>query len=252
MPRTPVRPTEGATGRHGHDAVSRLLHWVMAAGIVAALALGLVMVRRPAATEAEVAAVFRLYSLHKTLGVLLLGLAALRLAWRLGHAAPGPLHPERRGETMLARLIHATLWGGMILLPLSGWLHHSAAPGFAPILWPFGQSLPGVPADERLALMARSAHAAAGWLLLAALSLHVAGTLRHAVLDRDATLERMVRGTGPATAPARPAPWIGLLALGLWSATLVAAVLAAPAPEPDPFGALGGDIPLPDAAAAGD
>lgn len=245
-------PADCPADRHGHDAVSRLFHWLMAAGIIAALALGLVMVRRPATTEAEVAAVVRLYALHKTLGVALFGLAVLRLVWRLGHAAPGPLHPERRAETGLARLIHATLRGGMILLPLTGWLHHSAAPGFAPILWPFGQSLPGVPADERLALMARSAHAVAGWLLLAALALHVAGTLRHALIDRDATLTRMVRGSGPATAPARPAPAIPLAALALWSATLLAAVLAAPAPEPDPFGALGSDIPLPDALSPAD
>jgi cytochrome b561 len=224
--------------RNGYDAPTRALHWVMAVGIAAALALGLVMVRQPAATEAEVATVFRLYSLHKTLGMALLGLALLRLAWRLFHAAPGPLHPERRLEAFLARLVHATLWGAMVLLPVTGWLHHAAAPGFAPILWPLGQSLPGVPADERLALVFRTTHAFSGWLLLGALALHVAGTLRHALLDRDATLARMLTGKGPQTPPPRPARHIALVALALWSVALLAALLAAPAPEPDPFDAL--------------
>ena len=43
-------------------------------------------------------------------------------------------------------------WIGMVLMPLTGWLLHSAAPGgFSRILWPLGQRLPGVPENAALA-----------------------------------------------------------------------------------------------------
>jgi len=235
-------PVSPSLDRHGYDRITRALHWIIAVAILGTLVLGLIMTRLPATSEAEVARVFRAYSVHKTLGVLILALACFRLVWTLGHSGPGPLHPERRVETFLARLVHAALWGAMFLLPLSGWLHHSAAPGFAPILWPFGQSLPFVLPDEGWALIFRSIHATAGWLLIVALALHVAGALKHALVDRDATLARMVRGTGPATAPAGPPRTALGAALALWLAAVLFAIQTTPAPEPDPFDTI--DLPV--------
>ena len=62
---------------------------------------------------------------------------------------------------------------------------------------------------QALALIFRQMHELSGWLLAALLGLHVAGALKHAILDRDATLARMVTGTGPAAPPAsREAPGV--------------------------------------------
>ncbi|MGB3316074.1 MAG: cytochrome b/b6 domain-containing protein, partial [Albidovulum sp.] len=138
-------------------------------------------------------------------------------------------------ETFLAQMTHWCLWIGILALPLTGLLHHSAAPGFAPILWPFGQTLPLVPADEALALMFRRFHEMSGWLLMAALALHVAGTLKHVLIDRDATLGRMITGNAPP-APSGPQPRLGIAAaLSIWFAIVLVALLTAPAPEADPF-----------------
>ena len=185
--------------------MTRALHWVMAAGIFVALGLGLAMVRLPGASEEDISRVLTAYSVHKTLGIALLGMAILRAAWRLSHCAPGPLHPERYAETLLAQAVHAALWSAMVILPVTGWLHHSAAPGFSPIQWHFGQSLPFVPAEEGLALVFRSVHAVSGWLLVGAVVLHVSGVAKHVLIDRDATLTRMVNGKGPAVPPKNPA-----------------------------------------------
>lgn len=229
-----------AEQRHGYELPARLLHWLAALAIFAALGLGLWMTRLPAETEAEVATVFRAYSVHKTIGMAVLALGMARILWAILRPGPGPLHPERAVETFLARLIHRFLWIGLLALPATGLLYHSAAPGFAPILWPFGQALPFVPADEALALAFRNLHEAAGWLAMAALAFHIAGTLKHALIDRDATLARMTAGTGPSVPPARRAILTAALALALWIALLTAAWFTAPLPEPDPFDVLDG------------
>lgn len=238
-----------SAGTSGYDRAARALHWLAAPAILALIALGLAMVRLPATDEAEVARVFRAYSIHKTLGIGVLALAALRIGWRLRHPGPGPLHPDRRAETALARLVHHTLLGAMLVLPVSGFLHHSAAPGFAPILWPFGQSLPFLPADERLALIFASVHRVSGWLLFAALGLHLLGVAKHRFIDRDATLARMVSGTGPPVPPAGRAMASVLVAAALWAASVLAGYLLAPEPAPDPFDLFApadGDAPQPD------
>lgn len=229
-----------AEQRHGYELSARVLHWLTALAIFAALGLGLWMTRLPAETEAEVATVFRAYSVHKTIGVVALALGAIRILRAIVRPGPGPLHPERVVETFLARLTHRLLWIGLLALPATGLLYHSAAPGFAPILWPFGQALPFVPTDEAPALAFRNLHEAAGWLVMAALALHIAGTMKHVAIDQDATLARMTTGIGPSVAPARRAILTALIAIALWAAALTASWLTAPQPEPDPFDVLDG------------
>jgi cytochrome b561 len=230
-------PPHNRTPHDGYSARARLLHWTVALAVIAALALGLWMTRLPAGTEPEVARIFRVYSLHKTLGLSALGLGLLRVGWTVANPGPDPLHPDRKFEIFLARLTHACLSIGMVALPVTGLLHHSAAPGFAPILWPFGQALPFVPADEALALVFRRLHELAGWLLMVALAAHIAGVAKHSLLDRDSTLARMVTGNGtpPPSGPGpNPKPAIATAVL-LWGAVIVVGAMTAPEPEGDPF-----------------
>ncbi len=55
--------------------------------------------------------------------------------------------------------------------------------GFAPIWWPFGQGLPFVPQSETVAKIAGSAHWWFSKLMIAAILLHVAGALKHHLID---------------------------------------------------------------------
>ena len=236
MPRAPGP----AAPRHGFGRAARGFHWLCALAIIATAALGLFMLRLPAGSETEVAAIYSAFSAHKTLGIVALALTLARLGWTLRHVGPGPLQPARTLESFLADLMHWTLWGAMLVLPVTGWLHHSAAPGFAPILWPFGQSLPLIEADEARALEWQTLHRAASWLLYGALALHVLGTLKHALVDRDATLARMVTGDCPPVPPARTGRFAAALAMGLWTAIIAASLHLAPKPDPDPFGPLDG------------
>ncbi|MEL6960630.1 MAG: YceI family protein, partial [Pseudomonadota bacterium] len=128
--------------------------------------------------------------------------------------------------------------------PLSGWVMHAAEDGFAPIWWPFGQNLPFVPKSESWAMTAGAIHWAAGLLLGVTLAAHIAGALKHKLVDKDATLARMVSSTeagDPAaqsphgvTAFAGGAVWVVVLGLTLASIGLpggterVASAAAAP------------------------
>lgn len=199
-------PATNSPARYGQ--VARLFHWLTALTILSAIALGLWAASLPYGTSEALAAKARLFSLHKTIGIAAFALAAARILWALSQPRPAPLHPERRLETLAAEAVHWMLYIAMLLMPLSGWVHHAAQDGFAPILWPFGQSLPFVPKSQTLAAFSGQLHGLSAWLLIAAIALHVAGALKHALIDRDATLARMWRGAEagrPARHPRTPA-----------------------------------------------
>lgn len=216
---------------HSYGSVARAFHWLTALLIVTAAGLGLYAVGLPTGTGDEAAAAMQTFSLHKTIGVAAFFTAAARILWALTQPRPLPLHPQRRAETALAETIHWALYGAMLVMPLSGWVHHAAQAGFAPILWPFGQGLPFVPLSEPLAHAAGAVHKASAWVLYAAVGLHVLGALKHALIDRDGTLERMTRGTkaGPATGHA-PTASPALAAIAVWVGVLAAGLLPQAAP----------------------
>jgi len=181
--------------------VTRTFHWLTALLILTAIPLGVIANQLPYDSAEALAQKAQLFSLHKTLGVaaFLLGLA--RILWALVERHPAPLHPERRAELTLAGAVHWLLYISLVAVPLSGWVHHAAVTGFAPILWPFGQTLPFVPQSEAVGTAAGAAHWVFTKLLGLAILLHIAGALKHHLIDKDATLLRMLRGV---RAPERP------------------------------------------------
>ncbi|TXN53018.1 cytochrome b, partial [Methylobacterium sp. WL18] len=67
-----------------YSAVAILLHWASALGVLALIGMGLTM------THAGLAPMrlFPLYQWHKSVGITVLVLTGLRLAWRLAHRPP--------------------------------------------------------------------------------------------------------------------------------------------------------------------
>ncbi|MFD1912346.1 cytochrome b/b6 domain-containing protein [Halodurantibacterium flavum] len=200
---TPTNVTTLGNTVQDFGAVARTFHWLTALLILTAFPLGFIAEKWPMANETELATKVALFSLHKTLGVAAFLVALLRILWALTQPKPAPLHPDRRAETLVADIVHWALYLSLMLVPLTGWVHHAATTGFAPIWWPFGQGLPFVPQDETVSAVAGALHGVFIWILLAAIVLHVAGALKHHLIDRDATLRRMLRGgfvAAPATA----------------------------------------------------
>lgn len=211
-------------------SVARLFHWLTALLILTSLPLGVVANRWPYDTAEALATKAQLFSLHKTLGVVVFCVALARILWAMTQPRPAPLHPDRKAELRLAELVHWLLYASLVIVPLSGWVHHAAVTGFAPILWPFGQDLPFVPKSEALGVAAGAAHWVFTKVLAAALLLHVVGAVKHHVVDRDATLRRMLRGEVAPANPRHP-PRSGLpvaLAFVLYTAAAGVAGLLVP------------------------
>lgn len=222
-----------ANTARSYGTVAKSFHWMTALMILTLIPLGIIAngmahdIRDPsiAVDEAFVARTVLLFSLHKTLGVALFFVALARIGWALGQTKPGALHPDRRAETLLAETVHWLLYGSLLLVPLTGWIGHAATSGFAPIWWPFGQSLPFVAKSADLAHTFSALHIIFERVLALSILLHVAGALKHAFVDRDMTLRRMLFGSDAAlpTPPAAPPAALG----GHGRAAPVAAALMA-------------------------
>ncbi len=174
-----------------YGLVAQLLHWATAALIFILVGLGIYMHELPAGSAEDVAYKVWFYSLHKTLGVTALFTAILRVVWAIIQPHPRPLNGDKPLESLAARTIHWILYGAIIAMPVSGWLHHSALEGFAPIWWALPQDLPLVPKSPALAAIFGAVHFFSAILLGVALTLHIAGALKHVLIDRDDTLARM-------------------------------------------------------------
>jgi len=183
-----------ANTRTRFGSVAKTLHWLTALLILTAIPLGLLATRGDISTDDGIARTAWLFSLHKTVGVTAFWVALIRILWAFTQTRPAHLHPDRKLETFAAEAVHWLLYLSLMLVPLSGWFHHAAATGFAPILWPFGQTLPFIPQSENLAHLFEGWHFVLTKVLALSIFLHIAGAIKHHVIDKDATLRRMLPG----------------------------------------------------------
>ncbi|MFY9209579.1 MAG: cytochrome b/b6 domain-containing protein [Aestuariivita sp.] len=212
-----------ATNTQTHyGSVTKTFHWLTALLIFTAIPLGWYANELPYDTSDQLAQKALMFSLHKTVGIVAFGVALARILWAISQPKPGLLNADKPLEAGLAETVHWLLYGSLLLVPLTGWIHHAASAGFAPIWWPFGQDLPFVPKDETISGLFAGLHLVTKWVLIAAIALHVAGALKHHLLDRDATLRRMLAGRVDVSLPHQPAhgkaPFAA--ALAVWVAAL--------------------------------
>jgi cytochrome b561/polyisoprenoid-binding protein YceI len=217
-----------------YGTVARSLHWLTALLILVNFPMGVIADNLPFDTSESAAWKAQLFSVHKTLGVAIFLVALFRIGWALTGDKPVALHPARRLETLVAEVVHWSLYLSLVVVPLSGWVHHAAVEGFAPILWPFGQGLPFIPTSETVASVAGTAHWLFTKFLLASIVLHVLGALKHAIVDADLTMARMTSGMIAGTPMGQPQPILpAVVALALFTAGGAAAwIMASQPPEP--------------------
>lgn len=174
-----------------YSSQTKIFHWLTALLIIAIIPLGVIAGQLPIDTDAQVATKTMLFSLHKTLGVTVFIVALARIGYALTQSKPAGLHPERKLETLLAEVVHWLLYISLVAVPLSGWIHHSAAAIAAPIWIPFAQSLPFVPTDPTVSDFFRGLHWLWSKIMVASILLHFAGAMKHHFIDKDDTLRRM-------------------------------------------------------------
>lgn len=200
-------------------AIARVLHWVLSIGIIAEIILGLYGDGLPyGAGQAAARAAF-LYSIHKTAGVALLAIALVFAVW----LQIGPRRPKPQGRVgwdhALARLVYWGLFVGMLAIPLTGPILHGNGPswGYAPILWPWKDRIPGVP-DAFASNPTVSAFHVQSWWLFAGLSIvHVLLWFRRRSLRRRSGAAPRPAGITVGAGLLRLAPLGGVL---MWLAVV--------------------------------
>lgn len=179
---------------------ARALHWAMAALVLFMLGLGVWMVN----FTPDLLAQYELTQVHKSFGFTVFVLALLRLGWRLANRAPDLPADMPGWERRVAAVTHVALYVLILAMPVTGWLQVSASPlndaGAVPFRIPnmvfglFEMPDPFPTGSEALTDALVNVHNTLAVLLALVLALHVAGALKHHLVNRDAVLRRMVRG----------------------------------------------------------
>ena len=168
-------------------AIAQLLHWLIVLFIVAQFTLATLLVDELPAGAKKLT----LLSRHKSIGITILMLALVRLAWRWSNPTPTLPDTLKPYERVLARLTHALLYVLLFAIPLSGWLMSSAR-GF-PVSWFGFLQLPDlVPKNKALYEALLTTHGILAWTLGIVATVHLVAALKHHFVLKDDVLRRML------------------------------------------------------------
>lgn len=175
-----------------YSATARALHWLSAALVLVMAATGLVMVYRGKDLNIWDQLTNLLYTTHKTLGLVVLALIIVRLAYRFTRGAP-PDEPSLQGlQRFVAHLTHWSIYALLIALPLLGWLGISMFPALGTF---GGLKIPALTGpDPETSKQVLWLHGLLAYLLIALVAMHIAAALYHHTVRRDNVLRRMLPG----------------------------------------------------------
>lgn len=166
---------------------SIVLHWLIAAALVFQIVFA-ESLEGPRGPD-----LFARFQLHKSVGITILLLSLLRLAWRYAAPRPAPL-PGPGWATFLSKAVHAGFYAFMIAAPVTGWIMVSTSKTkietllFGVVPWP------NLPVPAAMGGPAGFLHHFMPNIAIALLVLHVAGALRHQYLLGHPILSRMLPG----------------------------------------------------------
>jgi cytochrome b561 len=183
-------PTRLSSGRYG--AVAQTFHWIIAALIVTQFVLARLAGDLPIGIHK-----LALLARHKSVGMTILMLAVLRLAWRLGNGAPPLPAGMSPLERVLARATHSAFYVLLFAMPITGLLMSSAknysVSWFGLFTWP---NLIGK--NEAAFEALRTTHDLLSDVLFAVTVLHILAALKHHFWNKDDVLLRMLPSVGSA------------------------------------------------------
>lgn len=187
------------SSRLRYGTVAMILHWLIAAAVIANICLGLYFADLPRSDPSK----FGLFQLHKSIGLTVLLLSLARLSWRLINPVPPLPRGMSRPLRLLARGTHVLLYFLIIAIPLSGWALVSSSPLGLPTMyfglfqWPHIPFLADLARDQKKMLVQNFAmiHVYLAWSAIVLIPIHVCGALYHQFVRGDDVLKRMLPGT---------------------------------------------------------
>lgn len=171
---------------HHYGLVSIVLHWVLALMLAGLFTSGVIMTGLDYYDP--------LYTIlpwwHKSIGLLVFSIFVFKLIWNTVNKKPLSLESQHKWEMSLALMTHVILIVLIGLICVTGYVMASAA-GAGVSFFDWFEVPALVPVSEKLENWSGNWH---WWLGLAGtfvVGLHIAGVLKHTIIDRDGTLARM-------------------------------------------------------------
>jgi YVTN family beta-propeller protein len=174
-----------------YDRVAMALHWAIGLALMAQIAFGFALDEiAPRGTPARAPTI----NLHKSIGLVLFALVAIRLLWRLRHRPPAWPESMSAAAQAAATWGHRALYACMLGLPVAGYLASNFSQHgvkfFGYPLPPWGPNLPAV------YTFFNGLHVVLAWVFSALVAGHVAVALHHRFVRRDGLFERMALAAG--------------------------------------------------------
>src|SRR5581483_565305 len=183
-PATGSRASPHARSSERYTVTAIVLHWIVAGMVLLQFTWGWWMQtipKLPVGPRADA------YNLHKSIGLTILALVVVRLAWRLLHDPP-PLPPMPKWQRHAARVNHFMLYSLVLAMPIAGYLG-SAFSGY-PVKY-FGWTIPAWSAKhESLKELMSAVHLTLALVLAASVLLHLAAVVKHTLEGGSALISR--------------------------------------------------------------
>jgi cytochrome b561 len=175
------------TARLHYGTPAKVFHWLVVALLLVQYPIGWLMPDIHKGTKPGAPMTF-----HVSLGLVILLLIVVRLAWRLTH----PVAPESSlsgWQRLSAEAVHWALYALVLATTLTGWLFASYR-GWS-LSFFYLAPLPMLASENAAAVHAIDGwHQAMEWTLLALVVIHVASALAHVFVYRDRIMQRMLPG----------------------------------------------------------
>lgn len=174
----------GKVIRYGKGAM--VMHWLIATIILLLLSVSFFLESFPKTLRPTA------IMLHKSFGLTILILMVLRFWYWFREKRPMLPPTIPRWEIYLARGVQTTLNVLLIAMPIVGWLM-STLSNHIPVWFDLIYlPLPGITPNPALADLFFQAHQIIAWVLIGLISLHIAGALKHAIIDKDKVMDSML------------------------------------------------------------
>lgn len=170
----------------GYSGTAKLLHWLVALCVLTIIPVGIMM-------QQEGPYQNQLFNLHKSLGVLILFLMILRIAYRFTAGAPAAEPGLARWQKAVSSAVHGLLYILLIVLPIAGYVANSAygANGTPTPFFGLFELPPIVGPNEALSNQIFTVHRYVGFFVGFLALMHIGGAMMH-FLQGDGVMQRMI------------------------------------------------------------
>lgn len=161
------------------------LHWFMAFAMISMMIFGYVIDAMPRG-DAKSYWVWW----HRGLGVAILAIAVWRIAWRIRNGLPSLPGRDIAWQENAAIAAHWFLLAATVFMPVSGLMRSLGRGQPVDVLGLF--VIGPIEKNDTIREIGVFVHETGGMLVAAVIALHVAAALKHHLMDKDATLRRML------------------------------------------------------------